>query len=103
MVQQEKVDMFMNKYDLDIKPEYRAMDIAAEFGEVAAEILALTDYGDEDLENHPQLEEEIGDLYFAIIALANQLGIDLDMALDDVLEKYEQRINETDSPDSEHA
>lgn len=93
----------MNKYDLDIQPEYRAMDIAAEFGEVASEILALTDYGEKDLQNHPTLEEELGDLYFALIALANSLGVDLDMALDDVLEKYEQRINEGDSPSSDNA
>lgn len=103
MSRQEEVDMFMNKYELDIKPEYRAMDIAAEFGELAAEILAVTDYGATDLENHPELDKEMGDLYFSLIALANRLGIDLDLALDDALEKYEERIDATDSPSSDEA
>jgi len=102
MSNQEEVDLFMNQYGLDIQPAYRALDVAAEFGEVAAEILAITGYGDEDLRTNDQLREEIGDLYFSLLALANRLNIDLDLVLEDVMEKYQQRIEGAgdDSPSS---
>ena len=38
-----------------------------------------------------QLAEELGDILFVLIALANQLDVDLDEALTDVLEKYDIR------------
>lgn len=95
MGKQEEVDIFMNRYGMNIKPEYRAIDIAAEFGEVAKQILEQTGYGEEDLDRSNDLEEEIGDLYFALIALANSLNIDLDIAIDKVIEKYKKRIEET--------
>jgi len=101
MGKQEEVNIFMRQYDLEIKPAFRALDIAAEFGEVSAEILRNTGYGEQKLESSDQLEEELGDLYFALIALANQVGVDLDNALDSVIAKYERRLENTDSPSSE--
>ena len=38
-----------------------------------------------------ELALELGDVLFALIALANATGIDLDAAFDAVLEKYRQR------------
>lgn len=100
MSNQEEVDIFMNQYGLSIKPEFRALDVAAEFGEVAAEILSLTKYGDEVLQPNDELEKEIGDLYFSLIALANRINIDLDLALDRAIEKYKERLGQSDSPAS---
>lgn len=100
MGKQEEVSIFMSQYDLDIKPEYRALDVAAEMGEVASQMLADSGYGDRAIRGTDDLEDEIGDLYFSLIALANRLNIDLDMALEDALEKYERRIEQGSNPSS---
>ncbi len=100
MGKQEEVDLFISRYDLDIEPEYRALDVVAELGEVAKKILEITDYGGKDLQATENLEIEIGDLYFSIIVLANRLEIDLDLALEKVLEKYEDRLEDSSNPSS---
>jgi len=100
MARQEEVDIFMNQFDLNIRPEFRALDISAEFGETVAEMLKSSGYGGEDIKKTDELVDEFGDLYFALIALANTLNIDLDRALDRALEKYEQRLEEGSGPGS---
>ncbi len=100
MGKQEEVDIFMNSFNLDIKPEYRLLDVVAELGEVCNQVLSQTSYGEEDFLRSKHLEEEIGDLYFSLIALANRLNIDLDLCLEKVMEKYEKRIKENGDPGS---
>lgn len=100
MGKQEEVSIFMSQYDMDIKPEFRALDIAAEFGEVASEMLSNSSYGEQAVTKTSELEAEIGDLYFSLIALANRLNIDLDMALEDALEKYRERIEQDETASS---
>ncbi len=102
MARQEEVDIFVKHYGLYIEPEYRFMDLVSELGEVSKQIIAQTDYGDkEKIEKTEYLEEELGDLYFSLIVLANSLNIDLDIALDNVMEKYKKRIEENGDPGSE--
>ncbi|MDY6778172.1 MAG: MazG-like family protein, partial [Candidatus Nanohaloarchaea archaeon] len=81
MARQEEIDVFMREYGMDIDPAYRALDVSAELGEVAAEMLAITEYGERQIHTNENLEKEFGDLYFSLIALANKLNIDLDAAL----------------------
>ncbi|NIP60173.1 MAG: nucleotide pyrophosphohydrolase [Gemmatimonadetes bacterium] len=38
-----------------------------------------------------ELAEELADVLFVVLVLANERGIDLDAALEDVLEKYRER------------
>ena len=89
---QEKVKRFCIKHDLDHPVEHRLIDIMSELGEVAKDILVETDYGHRGIKDPKNLEEELGDLQYSIITLANALDIDLDFALEKVLEKYEDRI-----------
>jgi len=42
-------------------------------------------------ERAQDLAEELADVLFVVLVLANERGIDLDAALEDVLEKYRQR------------
>lgn len=93
--------MFMNRFDLDIRPEFRALDVSAEFGETVAEMLKNSGYGEERIHKTDELVEEMGDLYFALIALANNLNIDLDIALDRAMEKYKERLDEDGGPGSD--
>lgn len=97
---QEEVDIFMNKYGMHIDPEYRAMDVVAECGEVINTVLETTNYGDTILDRSDKLQDELGDLYFALIAFANSMDIDLNVALDNALKKYEERLESKETPSS---
>ncbi len=70
-----------------------ALDIQSELGEVAKEILKMTDYGRKPFIYREEVKPEIGGLLFSLIALANSLDVDLEEALEIVLEKYEKGLN----------
>ena len=64
----------------------------SELGEVAKEILKMSDYGRKPLKYRKELKSELGDLLYSIITIANSFDIDLEEALNMVLEKYEKRL-----------
>ena len=45
-------------------------------------------------ETHQELAEELADVLFVVLCMANEQGIDLDEAFDGVLEKYRSRDGE---------
>ena len=98
---QEKIKEFCKKHDLESSPEYRVLDTMAELGEVAKEVLKMSNYGKKPPEHREELKSELGDLLYSLITIANSLNIDLTEALDLVLEKYKKRL-EKGSPDSEN-
>lgn len=101
--QQNKIKEFCKKYNLEMNPEERILDINSELGEISKEILKSTNYG-RDTKNKIDKEAillEIGDLLYASIALANSLDIDVEEALDKTLKKYENRLKKG-SPGSEN-
>lgn len=91
---QDKVAEFIEKHELDGTPEFRILDLVSEVGEVAKDATASADYGvnPEDLKVKT---DEIGDVLFSLLAVADSLGIDAGEALDTAIEKYESRISET--------
>jgi NTP pyrophosphatase (non-canonical NTP hydrolase) len=89
---QYKIRMFCRDNKIDCAPEYRALDIVSEMGEVAKEILKMSDYGKREPKAREELKGEMGDLLFSVIALANTLGIDLEEALAMVIDKYRKRL-----------
>ncbi len=91
---QDKVKEFCERYDLHCPLEIRVLDLVSEIGEFAKEIIKATDYGKKEFEFREGIEEELGDVLFSLIVVANQLNIDLENALDLVLKKYEKRIKE---------
>jgi len=91
---QDRVAAFVADNDLEAPPAYRLLDCASELGEVAKEINESTDYG-ADPEDPIVAEDEIGDALFALLALAESVGVDADDALDTALSKYEARIERT--------
>lgn len=90
---QEKVDELIKKYNLDSSVEIRFIDLISELGELGKEILKGNDYGKKEFCNTENLESEIGDTFFSLICVANCLNIDLQNALDTVLDKYENRFS----------
>ncbi len=99
MENQERVEKFIEEHDLEGKTAYRILDLLAEAGEVAADAAKSSDYGmsEEDLEVK---RDEIGDVFFSLLAVASDLGIDAEAALEESLEKYESRISDSGSPGS---
>lgn len=99
MDEQERVASFVATHDLECPPAYRLLDLAAEVGELAADANAATGYGTEP-ESFAVERDELGDALFALLALADGADVDAGAALDDALEKYERRLDETGSPGS---
>lgn len=90
---QEKVDELIKKYNLESSVEIRFIDLISELGELGKEILKGNEYGKKDFCNTENIESEIGDTFFSLICVANGLNIDLQNALDNVLNKYENRFS----------
>lgn len=85
--------------DLNCDPAYRLLDLAAEVGELAADLNDATGYGD-DAAAAAVSSDEVGDALFALLAVADGLEVDAGAALDEALAKYERRIADSDSPAS---
>ena len=90
---QEKVDELTKKYNLGGSAEIKYIDLTSEVGELGKEILNGSDYGTKEFAATDNLESELGDTFFSLVCVANELGIDLGNALNKVLEKYEYRFN----------
>ncbi len=96
---QDKVREFVRKHDLDTSSEVRMLDLASEVGELAKELLKTTNYGKS--EDKAKLSaDELGDVLFSLICLANTQEIDLGEALEKTLSKYEKRIKHKNNPSS---
>lgn len=89
---QRRVAAFLDRAELHAPPSYRLLDPAAEVGEVAADATASTGYGT-DPEAVSVARDEIGDVLFATLALAEELDVDAEAALAESLAKYEARLD----------
>jgi len=99
MDEQEKVADFIDEHDLNGRAEFRILDLVSEVGEVAKDASKSTGYGERP-EYIEIKKDEIGDVLFSLLALAESLDIDSDEALKMAIEKYESRIETKGSPDS---
>ena len=90
---QAKVKEFVNKNNLDSPTEFRVLDLVSETGEVAKEILKMTNYGNSDLKINEDVKLELGDVLYSLIVVSNKLNVDLDESLQLVLQKYEKRLS----------
>ena len=90
---QQKIQDFVNKNNLDSPTEFRVLDLVSETGEVAKEILKMTNYGNADLKINEDVKLELGDVLYSLIVVANKLNVNLDEALNLVLQKYERRLS----------
>ena len=90
---QKKIEEFCKEHNLLSPPEHRVLDTMSELGEVAKEILKMSDYGRKEIKYRKELELELGDLLYSLITIANYFSIDLENALDLVLKKYEKRLS----------
>ena len=91
---QQKVEEFVEKYQLKHRPEITTLDLVSEIGEIAKEILEMSDYGKKEPKYREELKSEIGDALYSLINLANYYNIGLEEALEIALKKYQARLKE---------
>lgn len=90
---QEKVDSWIKEYGVRYFSELTNMTILTEEVGELARIMART-YGDQSFKKSDldkNLGEEMADILWVLICLANQTGIDLTKALSDSFEKKTKR------------
>ncbi|AGB38290.1 MazG nucleotide pyrophosphohydrolase domain-containing protein [Natronococcus occultus] len=96
---QREVAAFVAEHDLETPPAYRLLDLVSEVGELAKDANESTEYGD-DPDELEISADELGDVLFATLAVADALEIDADTALDEALAKYDRRLSMDGSPGS---
>lgn len=91
---QQRVAAFTTEFSLHLTVQARLLDLNSEAGELAKEFLKATSYGQKEIQSTPEWFQEIGDVYFALLALANESGVELEAALDDAMNRYRDRVYE---------
>lgn len=91
---QREVAALMRRHQLLHDPATHVLDLASEVGELAKELLLATDYGRRPAECGAALAEEIGDVLYSLLALAEICDVDADEALHTALAKIERRLAE---------
>lgn len=91
---QRQVSAFMDRHELHHDPATHALDLVSEIGELAKELLLITDYGRQPFDPTSGLLSEFGDTLYSLLALAEVCGLDPGQALCRALEKYERRLIE---------
>lgn len=99
MDEQQKVSNFIQEHEMQDEPAFRILDLAAEVGEIAADATKSTSWGTSPDELDVK-SDEVGDALYSLLAVAESLDIDAGDALDESLEKYRNRIEETGSASS---
>lgn len=92
---QSQIAMFVQTFDLETGVESRLLDLVSEIGELAKEVLKGTDYGANEYTQTSKWEDELADIFFSLICLANSTNINLEDALERSINKLQQRMNET--------
>lgn len=96
---QLRVRAFVDQHSLDLPVNTRLLDLTTEVGELTKEYLTATSYGQKEFQAAMEWKDELGDVYFALLCLANKSEIDLQEALWESMAKYEHRLKEVGGPD----
>lgn len=99
MDEQQKVAEFIQEHEMQSEPSFLILDLAAEVGEIAADATKSTSWGTSPDELDVK-SDEVGDALYSLLAVAESLDIDAGDALDEALEKYRRRIEETGNASS---
>ena len=89
---QQQVDEWIRKYGVRYFDELTNMAILTEeVGEVAR--IISRQYGEQSFKDsdHKDLGEELADVLFVVLCLANQTGVDLQASFDQKMQKKTQR------------
>ncbi|SDL06123.1 MazG nucleotide pyrophosphohydrolase domain-containing protein [Natronincola ferrireducens] len=89
---QKIVNGFTQEKGMNTKIEIRMIDIASEVGELSKEVLKGTNYGEKEFAPTQGWEEELGDVLFSLICIANETNTNLEDSLMTVLDKHEKPL-----------
>ena len=93
---QKQVDEWVKQYKIGyFKPHEILARLMEEVGELAREI--NHQFGPKKkktTEKKKEVSDEIGDIIFTLVCLANSLGLDLDKSFQKVMDKLNKRDNE---------
>ena len=97
---QERVDAWISRFDEGYWPPLTNLArLIEEVGELAREMNHRFGHKTKKTEEPQQdLALELSDVLFVLLVIANEQGIDLDEALEQVLEKYRTRDSERWAP-----
>jgi NTP pyrophosphatase (non-canonical NTP hydrolase) len=97
---QRAVAQFVRRHGLQTDVAHRLLDVVSELGEVAKEVLKGSAYGSARFAAPKTWQDELGDVVFSLMCVANTTGTDLDEALQGALAKYQRRIGQTGAASS---
>ena len=89
------VGSLLNKYHVKCGYQLRFIDLVSEVGELGKSILNATSYGKGDYHLTTEVQMELGDCLFSLLALCAELDIDSEQAINLAIEKYEKRFGNT--------
>ena len=75
MDEQQKVASFIEEHEMEAPSAYRLLDLVSELGEVAKDTAESTGYGESPEELHIN-SDEIGDVLFSLLALADAVEVE---------------------------
>lgn len=75
----------------------RLLDIQSELGELSKEYLKITHYGTEKFVVDEHFKDEFGDCLYALLSLANEVGIDSEECLKISIQKLNSRISKSNN------
>ena len=90
---QSEVAKFVSKNNLQVPVGDRMLDLTSEVGELAKEILISTGYGKQNFYPTEAWADELGDVFFSLVCLANTTDVDLSKSLGNAITKYQARLN----------
>ena len=99
---QTRVAEFTATNQLEHDAATRLLDLVSETGEAAKEMLKATQYGARAFSVSDAWRDELGDVLFALVCLANETDVNLEDALTAALEKYRARLAQRPTPASGH-
>src|SRR4051794_31455899 len=83
---------FVERHNLEADVAHRLLDAVSELGEVAKEALKGSSYGASRFVATKAWQDELGDVVFSLVCVANTTGVNLDAAVKRALKKYERRL-----------
>ena len=89
---QRTIAGFVAEHNLATSAQARLLDLTAEVGELAKEVLKGSSYGRVSFQPTPSWADELGDCLFSLVCLANATEVDLDAAIAGALDKYRRRL-----------
>ena len=90
---QEVVRTFVNERNWKTPPSDILIHLMEEMGEVARNVLKLKNYGGQHTNSSPQnMDEELADVLYLLLKLANESEVDLNAAFQIKMEKNSKRF-----------